>query len=165
MKKNKRLFNAPLCPEPARLTPAEPGKLQASEDALLARLEDEKLPGFSCSINHRHRPPVWACDRCRSLRCSDCMQVCREGGTILCRNCARPLILEGCTSLYRVEEFYEARGVNYWLFIDADAEDLQFADDPPALSSTGAAAVGADTPRGSSAHAAASGAGATMKGK
>ena len=85
------------------------------------------------------------------------MQVYREAGTLICRNCARPLILQGCTSLYRVEEFYETKGVKYRDF-DADAEDLQFADDPPALSSTGAAAVGADTPLGSSAPAAASGA-------
>ena len=51
------------------------------------------------------------------------MQVYREGGTILCRNCARPLSLEGCKSLYRVEEFYEAMVVKDWLFIDPDAGD------------------------------------------
>ena len=39
------LFNG-LSIEPARLTPAKSGKLQGLEDALLARLEDERLPGF-----------------------------------------------------------------------------------------------------------------------
>ena len=131
--------------------------MQGSEDALLARLEDGKLPGFSCSINHSHPPPVWACDTCANLRCAACMQVCRQAGAILCWNCARPVIVQGCTSLCRVEEFYETQGLKYWDF-DADAGDLQLADDPPALSLTGAAAVGAGTPRGSSAHAAAFGA-------
>ena len=131
--------------------------MQGSEDALLARLEDGKLPGFSCSINHSHPPPVWACDTCANLRCAACMQVYRQVGAILCWNCARPVIVQGCTSLCRVEEFYETQGLKYWDF-DADAGDLQFADDPPALFLTGAAAVGAGTPRGSSAHAAASGA-------
>ena len=117
---------------------------------MLARLEDGKLPGFSCSINYSHRPPVWACDCCGSLRCSACMKVHREAGTILCWNCARPLILQGCTSLYRVEEFYDTMGLR--------RGRGGLADDPSALSSTGAAAIGADTPLGSSAPAAASGA-------
>ena len=91
---------------------------------MLARLEHGKLPGFSCSINRSHQPPVWKCDTCQGLRCAACMHVYREACTFLCWNCARPLILQGCTSLYRVEEFYEAKGVKYWFLIDADAEDL-----------------------------------------
>ena len=86
------------------------------------------------------------------------MQVYREAFTFICWNCARPMIMGGCTNLCRVEEFYEAKGMTDWLFIDVDAEDWQLAQDPPALSSAGTAAVGADTPLGSSAHAAASGA-------
>ena len=157
MPKTKKLCNEPLRPEPARLTPTESGNAQGSGDALLARLEHGKLPGFSCSINRSHQPPVWKCDTCQGLRCAACMHVYREACTFLCWNCARPLILQGCTSFYRVEEFYGSKGVKYWDF-DADAEDCRFAHDEPALFSLGAAAVGADTPLGSSAHAAASGA-------
>ena len=99
---------------------------------MLARLEHGKLPGFSCSINRSHQPPVWVCDRCKSLRCAACMQVYREAFTFICWNCARPLIKQGCTSFYRVEEFYESKGVKYWEFY-ADAEDCLFAHDEPAL--------------------------------
>ena len=73
MPKTKKLCNAPLRPEPTRLTPTEAGNVQGSGDALLARLEHGKLPGFSCSINRSHQPPVWACDSCERLRCAACL--------------------------------------------------------------------------------------------
>ena len=82
MPKTKKLCHEPLRPEPARLTPTESGNAQGSGDALLARLEHGKLPGFSCSINRSHQPPVWACDSCERLRCAACL-----GGWIVIFRC------------------------------------------------------------------------------
>ena len=106
MPQTKKLCNAPL-----RLEKVEPGNVEGSEDALLARLEGGKRAGEACSINDSHEPPVWACDSCGKLRCAICMQVYREAGAIHCWSCVRFLINQGCTSLCRVEELYAKKGV------------------------------------------------------